>query len=61
MAEIQQPTVDIFIVIIDQELAVWKSKNVSHMTWQIFVNIFSFILTTVQFKLGGKRNNVLVY
>lgn len=45
VAEIQQPTVDIFIVIIDQELAAWKSKNVSHMTWQIFVNIFSFILT----------------
>lgn len=40
MAEIQQPTVDIFIVIIDQELAAWKSKNMLYMTWQTLVNIY---------------------
>lgn len=39
MAEIQQPTVDIFIVIIDQELAAWKNKNVSHMMEQTLANI----------------------
>lgn len=38
MVEIQQPTVDIFIVIIDQELAAWKSKNMSQMMEQTPAN-----------------------